>query len=100
MARRGDAHYPRYSLVASARHPLELDPGIHAVPLPLGRASASVDEVVDDVEFSGQPHVVDLVILHDALDVTSCFRKRNPLDPVDDRIDALAARVTVFLDPV
>ena len=59
-------------------------------------ASAPVDEVVGDVEFAGQPHLVDLVVLHHALHVTSCFGERDSLDPVDDRVEALAARIAVF----
>src|SRR5690606_5379582 len=67
--------------------------------LALGLSPSAVHEVADYVEAALQAHLVDLVVLHDALDIIARFGEGDALDPVDHRVDILAARVAIALNP-
>ena len=47
---------------------------------------------------AGEARLIDLQILHYALDVVARLRKRNAFDPVD-RVDPGIARIAILCDP-
>ena len=44
-------------------------------------------------------HLVDLIVLHDALHVVARLGEGDPFDPVDTASISLAARIAEALDP-